>query len=380
MTPPTLAPRRTVVIAPDSFKSSLSASAVAAEIAAGWREILPGDELVLVPQADGGEGTLDAIELSIAGARRRDAGEVTGPDGRPTRGQWLLLPDGTAVVELAQCSGLPLMRLPDACGASTRGLGEVIGHALDAGAQKLLIGLGGSASTDAGAGALCALGLRLFDSAGRALADGGGALNQLSRADRSKMRPPPPGGVFLLTDVVSVLYGQSGAALTFAPQKGASSAEVLLLDSGLRRFSQTLETPIDPETPGAGAAGGTAWGFAALWDAGIIPGAEFLAQLSGLPRALTRAQLIITGEGRFDESSLHGKVVGNVLTLAQRHAVPVALIAGQIAFNTGQIKRASPATALSLSQLAGSVEEALANPRPYLKMAARMLAQQQKLV
>ncbi|MBU1588354.1 MAG: glycerate kinase, partial [Actinobacteria bacterium] len=153
----------TVVIAPDSFKGSLSAREVAEAIAAGWRAVRPDDELVLVPQADGGEGTLDAVEASVPGAVRCSAGSVTGPDGRPTPGEWLQLPDGTAVVELAQPSGLPLMRELDALGATTRGLGQVIRAALEAGATSLVIGLGGSASTDAAAGALAELGLVLLD-------------------------------------------------------------------------------------------------------------------------------------------------------------------------------------------------------------------------
>ncbi|GMA93707.1 hypothetical protein GCM10025881_05310 [Pseudolysinimonas kribbensis] len=181
-----------IVIAPDSFKGSLDAAPVADAIAAGWRSVRPDDELVLLPQADGGEGTLDAVASAVPLARVRDAGPVTGPDGRPVEGHWLLLPDGTAVIELAQPSGLPLMAALDPLGATTRGLGEVIGRALDEAPARLVIGLGGSASTDGGAGALAALGLGLLDEAGVAIPDGGGALAQLARIDRSGLRPAPP--------------------------------------------------------------------------------------------------------------------------------------------------------------------------------------------
>ena len=172
-----------VVIAPDSFKGSLPASGVAAAIAAGWRSVRPDDDLQLFPQADGGEGTLDAIADAVPGAKRRDAGLVTGPDLRPTPGEWLELPDGTAVVELAQMSGLPLMRELDAMEATTRGLGEVIAAALDAGATRLIVGLGGSASTDGGAGALVALGLGLADEFGDRIPDGGGHLRAIATVD-----------------------------------------------------------------------------------------------------------------------------------------------------------------------------------------------------
>jgi len=220
-----------IVIAPDSFKGSLGALEVARAIAAGWSSVRPGDSLTLIPQADGGEGTLDAVEASVPGAVRRDAGPVTGPDGRPTPGVWLALPDGTAVVELAQMSGIPLMERLDPLGASTVGLGEVIRHALGSGASRLVIGLGGSASTDGAAGALSALGLR----ADVSLSSGGGALGGLGRLDRSQLLAPPPGGVTLLTDVSAPLLGPAGAAAVFGPQKGATPGQVEELDAALGR-------------------------------------------------------------------------------------------------------------------------------------------------
>lgn len=353
----------TVVIAPDSFKGSLSARLVAEAIAEGWASIRPGDELVLMPQADGGEGTLDAVEAAVPGATRRSAGPVTGPDGRPTEGQWLALPDGTAVTELAQCSGLPLMAELDPLGATTRGLGEVIRAALADGAASLVIGLGGSASTDAAAGALSALGLRLLDAQGSPVPDGGRGLARVARIECGDLVPPPAGGVTLLTDVTAPLLGPTGAAAVFGPQKGADPAQVAELDTALAHFAGILGG--DPAAPGAGAAGGAGYGFSAAWGARIEPGADYLTALSGLPAAIESADLVITGEGRFDDQSLGGKLVGQLIALAG--AERVAVIAGQVT-TTAEVWSAS------LTELAGSPEAAMADTASWLREAGRRAA------
>lgn len=356
---------RTVVIAPDSFKGSLPALAVAEAIAAGWRDVHPGDRIVLVPQADGGEGTLDAIEAAVPDARRRDAGDVTGPDGRATRGEWLQLPDGTAVVELAQSSGLPLMRELDAGGASTRGLGEVIRAALDAGARRIVIGLGGSASTDGGMGALSALGLLLLDAGGKPLPDGGAALAQLGTVDRSNLMPAPQ--VVLLTDVTAPLLGPAGAAAVFGPQKGASPAQVAELDAALAHLAATLGG--DSDAPGSGAAGGAGYGFATVWGATITPGADHLAELTRLDEVIAGADVLITGEGRFDDQSLTGKVVGQLLARAGRHGVRAGVIAGQVTAETELFTA-------SLVDLAGSVDAAMADTERWLRDAGAAAARE----
>jgi len=229
-----------VVIAPDSFKGSLGALEVASAIAEGWLSVRPADAISLIPQADGGGGTRDAIEAAVPGALRHDVGRVTGPDGRSTPGVWLELPGGIAVVELAQMSGLPLMASLDPLGASTVGLGEVIRAALAAGASRLVIGLGGSASTDGAAGALAALGLR----GDAPLGAGGGGLAALRSLDRSALLAPPPGGVTLLTDVAAPLLGPTGAAAGFGQQ-------------GLRQ-----EQGFDPVYLGLGVLGATLLGVA----------------------------------------------------------------------------------------------------------------------
>jgi glycerate kinase len=359
-----------VVIAPDSFKGSLSAADVAAAIARGWAGVRPDDRLTTLPQADGGEGTLDAIAAAVPDAVRHHAGPVTGPDGRLVPGAWLELPGRVGVVELAQCSGLPLMAALDPLGATTRGLGEVIRHALDAGMTSFVVGLGGSASTDGGAGALSALGLRLLDGRGRPLPDGGGALVGLGSIDRDDLAPPPQGGVALLTDVTAPLLGPSGAAATFGPQKGADAADICVLEAGLARFASLLGG--HPDAPGSGAAGGTAYGLAAAWGARIERGAQVLQRLTGLTDALGSADVVLSGEGRFDATSTTGKVVGEVLALARERGVRAGVVAGQVA--TGADAADSDSWTCSLSELAGSAEEAIADPVRYLERAGREAA------
>lgn len=316
-----------VVVAPDSFKGSLAADDAARALARGWLAHRPGDDVRLVPLADGGEGTVDAFAAALPDAERRTV-TVPGPDGRAVSAAWLLLPDGAAVLELAQSSGLPLMRAPDPLGAHTYGLGAVARAALDAGATRLVVGLGGSASTDGGTGALRALGLRLRDARGRDLPLGGAALTDLVQFDTTGLIPAPPGGTQLLVDVTAPLIGPAGAAAVFGPQKGAGPVDVAVLDAALRRFAELAGG--DPDEAGAGAAGGTAYGLATLWGARITPGASTIAELVGLVDALAGADVVLTGEGRFDETSLTGKVVGSLLESAAAAGVRVGLAAGQV--------------------------------------------------
>jgi glycerate 2-kinase len=281
---------------------------------------------------------------------------------------WLELPGAVAAVELARASGLPLMARPDPLGAQTTGLGEIIGHALDAGARQVMIALGGSASTDGGTGALAALGARFLDAAGAPLPPGGGALAGLASADLTGLRAPPDGGVSCLSDVRAPLLGPAGAAAVFGPQKGASPAQVARLEAGLSRLASCLGG--DPDAPGAGAAGGTGYGFAAAWGAQIGPGAAQLSQLAGLDHALAGAGLVITGEGRYDETSGTGKVAGTVFAVAAAAGVPAALVAGQLA--------APPPPgvvfAVGLADLAGGPGPALADPGHWLGRAGQELA------
>ncbi len=356
-----------VVIAPDSFKGSIGAAGAAAALAGGWHAVRPGDEVICVPLADGGEGTLDVLAAAVSGARWHQA-RVTGPAGQPVNSAWLELPGGLAAVELARASGLRLLARPDPLGAQTTGLGQVIGHALDAGARQVIIALGGSASTDGGTGALAALGARFLDAAGVPLPPGGGALAGLASVDLAGLRPPPDGGVSCLSDVRAPLLGPAGAAAGFGPQKGASPAQVALLEDGLSRLACGLGG--DPDAPGAGAAGGTGYGFAAAWGAQIGPGAVQLSRLAGLDQALAGAGLVITGEGRYDETSATGKVAGTVFAAAAAAGVPAALVAGQVA----AVPPPGVRSALGLADLAGGPGAALADPARWLGQAGQKLA------
>lgn len=369
---------RPVVVALDSFKGTIGAADAAAAVGEGWRSIRPDDEVRLLPMADGGEGTLDAFAAAVPGARRMPV-IVTGPEDTEVEASWLLLPptagapDGTAVVELASTSGIELLGSPPrlrALDAHTRGFGQAIAAALAHGVSRLVLGIGSSASTDGGAGMLYALGARLTDASGEPIAPGGRGLAAMSAADLSDLPALPPGGVDVLTDVTNPLLGPTGAAAVFGPQKGASPDEVTALDAALARLAEILD--VDPAIPGAGAAGGTGFGLLA-WGARLVPGAEAVADLIGLPDAVGEASVVVTGEGSYDAQSAAGKVPDRVRRLAHVAGVPVALVAGRIAVDVGLDGFAA---GVSLTGLAGSAESAMGDPRRWLVAAGAVLARQ----
>ncbi|WP_431246265.1 glycerate kinase [Leifsonia xyli] len=367
-----------VVIAPDSFKGSADADAVSRAIAEGWSAVRPADHVRRLPMADGGEGTVDAFLASAPGAAGRSTA-VEGPDGRPVSARWALLPptgsDGgpTAVLEIAQTSGLGLMHPLRPLDGHTRGLGRLIVAALDAGATRILIGLGGSATSDGGSGALQEIGARLTDERGGPIPPGNAGLASLAHVDLTALRRTPEDGVTLLTDVRSPLLGERGAARMFGPQKGASPAEVETLERNLTRFVRCVATR-RPDAdavsvrPGAGAAGGTGFGLA-LWGADFRAGAQEVAARLGLPAAIREADLVITGEGRFDEQTREGKVAAEVASLASAAGTPVLLVAGSIAADP-----AGFADQVELSSLAGSVEASVADTVRWARRAGEVLA------
>ena len=368
----------TVVLAPDSFKGTLGAAEVAAALAAGWQERRPAAPIVMLPMADGGEGTLDAFALAVPGARRMPV-TVTGPHGAPVDAEWLLLPqasdgDGgrprtTGVVELASTSGIEL--LGDALrplDAHSIGFGQAIAAALDAGVDRLVLGIGSSSSTDGGMGALSALGARFTDAAGSAVAPGARGLAAVSAADLADLRALPADGVVVLTDVTNPLLGPTGASTVFGPQKGLDERAVADADAGLTRLAGLL--PADPDAAGAGAAGGVGFGLLA-WGARIVPGALEVAGMLGLPAAVTAASVVVTGEGSYDGQSAGGKAPAQVVALAQAAGVPVAVVAGRVSDDAD----ISPlAAVLSLTELAGSSAQAMADPARWLREAGRRLA------
>lgn len=368
--------RRRVVVAMDSFKGSIGATEAVTAVRQGWISVRPHDDVRLLPMADGGEGTLDAFAASLPAAVRRRV-TVTGPDDEPVRASWLLLPPGpgtphgTAVVELANTSGIELLGSPPRLrplDAHTVGFGDAIADALAHAVSHLVLGIGSSSSTDGGTGMLAALGARIVDTDGQPVARGGRGLADIASVDLSSLPALPPLGVTVLSDVVNPLLGPRGAAAVFGPQKGADPGDVALLDRGLAHFASLV--PADPETPGAGAAGGT--GFALLaWGAVLTPGAGAVAELAGLADALRSADAVITGEGSFDGQSAEGKAPAHVAALAAAAGVPVSLVAGRIAADADTAAFASKA---SLTELAGSSGAAMAEPGRWLIAAGAELA------
>jgi glycerate kinase len=356
----------TVLVAPDSFKGTMSAAAAADAIRGGWLSRRPKDDVRCFPQADGGEGTADTIAATVDGARWHQVFPVCGPDGADVQGRWLELPGGVAVIELAQMSGITLMDPLNPDRASTFGFGQVILNALSAGATELVLCLGGSASNDGGAGAIQALGGRLLDEHGEEIVAGAVGLDSLRAVDVTGVAAAPPRGVTILTDVTAPLLGPSGATAVFGPQKGIADDRISNFEDRLRRLAGALPAA-SPETPGAGAAGGTAFGLLAVWNASIVSGASHVAELTGLINALPHADVIVSGEGRYDDQSAAGKVVGTLQRLASDRAIPVAIVAGRI-------EAASSGPTADLAVLAGGVAAAMADPHHYAWLAGARLA------
>ncbi len=372
-----------VVIAPDSFKGSATAAEVAVAIAEGWRRVRPHDDLTIMPMADGGEGTVDAVAVAVPNAEVRQT-RVTGPDGRPVDARWLMMPAGdgprTALVELAEASGLLRLESLAPLTAHTLGLGELLAAALAEGAERLLIGLGGSASTDGGAGALLGLGATLVDEGGRPVPLGNAGLHDLDLVDLSTVLAPPQGGALVLSDVDNPLLGARGAVAVFGPQKGLDSAMADDAELALERFAAKVGAGLVraagsgpsgaslADVAGAGAAGGAGFGLLA-WGADIVPGARVIAESIGLPEAIAAADLVITGEGRFDGQSAGGKAPVEVARLAAELDVSCALVAGSIPAPTGAFS-----DAYALAVLAGSSDAAMREPIPHLREAGSRLA------
>jgi glycerate 2-kinase len=367
-----------LVIAPDSFKESLSAPEVAAAIARGWASVDPAAELVLRPMADGGEGTVDAVLAATGGERREQ--RVQGPMGTPVLAHWGWLPDGTAVLEMAAASGLHLVRKGerDATHASSHGTGELVHAALDAGARRIILGLGGSATNDGGAGLLQALGVRFFDVQGAPLPPGGAGLAGLARLDVSGLDPRlKQVPVEVAADVDNPLCGPRGASAVFGPQKGASVAQVALLDAALAHYARLAADVLGEDhsnVPGVGAAGGLGFALRAFLGARSRPGIELVAELGGLAEAVRGAALVITGEGRLDSQSLHGKTPVGVARIARAAGVPVVALVGSLGEGYQGVYDVGICAAFSLVPGPVSLEQAMAGAARELEARAGDLA------
>ncbi len=361
-----------VLLCPDKFRGTATAVQVGSALETGWRRVRTGDAFVVLPMADGGEGTLDAL----AGGTARRRTRVAGPLGDPIEAAWGLRPDGTAVIEMANCSGLALLdpARRDPRKTTTRGVGELMRAAMDAGARRILVCLGGSATNDGGTGMATALGVSFTDAAGAPLPAGGAALGQLARIDLAGLDPRLGGAdVIGLCDVDNPLVGPAGASATYGPQKGADEDAVWELDRALAHLAAMVlrHLGVDPsKEPGAGAAGGLGFGLLAFAGARLRPGVEAVAEAVGLERSLEGADLVVTGEGAFDATSLRGKVVGGVLAAAEVAQVRAALVCGR-----ADAPAPLGVSLLSLVDLVGE-HDAMGATRQALERAGEVLAEQ----
>ncbi|EPE7488143.1 glycerate kinase [Cronobacter universalis] len=368
-----------IVIAPDSFKESLSAMDVARAIEAGFREIYPQAHYVCVPMADGGEGTVEAMVAATGG--QIITTPVTAPLGNKVDGFFGLLGDGeTAVVEMAAASGLHLVPTAqrDPRITTSYGTGELILAALERGVKAVIIGIGGSATNDGGAGMMQALGARFLDDEGHELAPGGAALAGLERLDLSALDPRlAQVSVTVACDVDNPLCGEKGASAVFGPQKGATPAMVSELDAALRRFGEQLEAATGKtiiSAPGAGAAGGMGAALLGMLNAALRPGIEIVIESLGLAQAVRDADLVITGEGRLDSQSIHGKTPIGVARVAKQFQRPVVAIAGSLTPDYQIVHEHGIDAAFSVLDRIVTLQEALDDAERNLRVTARNVA------
>ncbi|KMX99721.1 glycerate kinase [Pseudomonas syringae] len=368
-----------IVIAPDSFKDSLSAQAVADAIASGVAEVWPHAELIKCPMADGGEGTIEALLAACNGELM--SASVSGPLGAPVTAHWGWLAESrTAIIEMAMASGLQLLTLAqrDACVTSTEGTGQLISAALDAGARRVILAIGGSATNDGGSGMLTALGARFLDADDQPLAPGGLALAELARIDLSGFDPRLSDVcIEIAADVDNPLCGPNGASSIFGPQKGASPEQVMALDAALGCFADQTAQVLGEDlrnSPGSGAAGGMGFAAKAYLKASFRAGVEVVADLTGLEQALIGADLVITGEGRFDAQTLRGKTPLGVARVAQRRQVPVIVLAGTLGEGYEQLYAHGIGAAFALVSGPMSLEQACRDTRRLLHERARDVA------
>lgn len=368
-----------IVIAPDSFKESLSAPRVARAIEAGFREIWPDADCVRIPVADGGEGTVEAM-IAATGGRVVNV-SVTGPLGDPVAAFFGLIDDDrTAIIEMAAASGLTLIE-PGARNplkTTTHGVGELILAALDAGARHIIVGIGGSATNDGGAGMAQALGARLLDRNGWAIGFGGGALAGLATIDVTGLDPRLSAcRIDVACDVTNPLTGPTGASAVFGPQKGATPAMVAQLDASLERLSECLLRDLGVavrDLKGGGAAGGLGAGLHAFLGAVLQPGIDIVMRATGLERHIADADLVVTGEGRIDGQTVNGKTPVGVAGLAKRFGKPVVALAGSLGADADVVHDHGLDAIFSVLCRPCSLDEALVEAERNLQRTARNLA------
>ena len=367
-----------ILVAPDSFKGSLTAAEAAAAIAAGLDDALGASARIRrMPIADGGEGTLDVL-IDAAGATELTA-IAADALGRPRRCRFAMLPSGAALIEAAEANGLPHVEDQplQPLAASSFGVGVLVRAALESGADEILLTVGGSASTDGGAGLLHALGARLLDAHGDEISDGGGALRSLAAIDLTGLMPRARAVRWRIAcDVDNPLTGPTGAAAVFGPQKGATDADVDALDVALGQLASVLRDATGVEVrhfAGGGAAGGIPATLHAVFDAELSPGIDLVAEALDLDGAIAESDLVVTGEGSFDGQSLRGKGPGAIAALARANGVPVVVIAGSVSLTSEQLAQTGIMMALPLADGATTLDELLRRAPQLLRATASRL-------
>ena len=368
-----------IVIAPDSYKESLTALQVATEIEAGFREIFPDAEYHTFPMADGGEGTVAAL-VAATGGRLCEV-DVTGPLGVKTAAFYGLTGDGkTAIIEMAAASGLALVAPPlrNPLKTTSYGTGELIKAALDAGVDHLIVGIGGSATNDGGAGMLQALGVRLLDDSGGDIGFGGAGLARLDRIDLCSIDPRlKTCRIEVACDVSNPLTGPKGASAVYGPQKGATPEMVAELDANLSRFADLIRRSFGIEVdtvPGAGAAGGMGAALLAFLNARLRPGIDIVMDAVGLDAAVRDADLVITGEGRIDSQTIHGKTPIGVARVAKLYNKPVIVIAGSISADANVVHQHGIDAVFSVLNQIGTLEDAISRAAANVRNTSRNIA------
>lgn len=368
-----------IVIAPDSYKESLSATEVAQAIEKGFREIFPDAQYVSVPVADGGEGTVEAMIAATHGSAH--SALVTGPLGEKVNASWGMSGDGkTAFIEMAAASGLALVppEKRNPLITTSRGTGELILQALDSGASNIIIGIGGSATNDGGAGMVQALGAKLCDANGTEIGYGGGSLNTLNTIDVSGLDPRiKQCAIRVACDVTNTLVGEQGASRIFGPQKGATEPLILELDRNLAHYADIIKKSLGMDVrnvPGAGAAGGMGAALMAFLGAELKSGIEIVTQALNLEEHIHDCTLVVTGEGRIDSQSIHGKVPVGVASVAKKYHKPVIGIAGSLTRDVGVVHQYGIDAVFSVLTSIGTLEEAFRGAFDNIYRASRNIA------
>ena len=363
--------KKKFLLVPDSFKGTMQSSEICGIMEQAIRTHYPDSGIISIPVADGGEGSVDCFVTALNGSKRSVT--VKGPFFEPVEAYYGIVNGKTAVIETAACAGLPLAgERADPCKTTTYGVGELIAHAVKSGCRKVIVGLGGSCTNDAGAGMAAALGVKFLNGDGKEFVPVGGTLSDLRGIDLSGRMPELKGvEIVAMCDIDNPLYGPSGAACVFAPQKGADGDAVRLLDRGLRAASEVIRKDLERDiskVPGSGAAGGMGAGMLAFLDARLQMGIETVLDTVRFDSLLKDADLVLTGEGRLDSQSIRGKVVAGVARRAKRAGVPVIAVVGDIGDGIGEVYSMGVTSVFSINRVAVDFRTAKTRSREDLRL------------